>query len=143
MADAIVFYTVVGIAIAMLSWCLVPCRPVWGIRLIKKCHLRTWPFEPMLLRMASNRQLWLISLAVAGLCLPISLICDCGGVTSLKLETGFATRWARRAATFVFIATSAKAAVHGNIAGDQIAADGENCLIACLVRPLAKEFWLV
>jgi len=57
----------------------------------------------MILRIAGNRQLWLISLAAAGLYLPISVIGDLWGVTFLEIETGLATKWASLATTLVFV----------------------------------------
>ena len=98
--------TAVGIAIAMLLWCLLPRRPEWFIQLMREDGYEPElpePMIPMVLRIASNRQLWLISLAAAGLYLPISVIGDLWGVTFLEVETGLATKWASLATTLVFV----------------------------------------
>ena len=98
--------TAVGLAIAMLLWCLLPRRPDWFIHLMKEDGYEPELPEPMVavvLRIASNPQLWLISLAAAGLYLPISVIGDLWGVSFLEIETGLATKWASLATTLVFI----------------------------------------
>ena len=98
--------TAVGIAIAILLWCLLPRRPEWFINLMREDGYEPdlpEPMIPMILRIAGNRQLWLISLAAAGLYLPISVIGDLWGVTFLKIETGLATNSASLATTLVFV----------------------------------------
>lgn len=98
--------TAIGVVIAVLLWCLLPRRPEWFIDLMREDG-----YEPdlpeamvsMILRIAGNRQLWLISLAAAGLYLPISVIGDLWGVTFLEIETGLATKWASLATTLVFV----------------------------------------
>lgn len=98
--------TAIGVVIAMLLWCLLPRRPEWFIDLMREDGYEPDLPEPMvsmIFRIASNRQLWLISLAAAGLYLPISVIGDLWGVTFLEIETGLATKWASLATTLVFV----------------------------------------
>ncbi|MFP8880792.1 MAG: MFS transporter, partial [Myxococcota bacterium] len=61
------------------------------------------PFHKTLGRIAKDRELWVVSLAAAGLYLPISVIGDLWGVTFLQIETGLTTQWASLATTMVFI----------------------------------------
>lgn len=98
--------TAVGLTLAVLLWCLLPRRPEWFMHLMKQDGYEPDLPESMistLRRIASNRQLWLISLAAAGLYLPISVIGDLWGVTFLEIETGLATKWASLATTLVFV----------------------------------------
>ena len=98
--------TAIGVVIAVLLWCLLPRRPEWFIDLMREDGYEPDLPEPMvsmILRIAGNRQLWLISLAAAGLYLPISVIGDLWGVTFLEIETGLATKWASLATTLVFV----------------------------------------
>ena len=98
--------TAVGVAIALMLWCLLPRRPEWFIHLMREEGYEPElpePMIPMILRIAGNRQLWLISLAAAGLYLPISVVGDLWGVTFLQIETGLSTQWASLATTVVFI----------------------------------------
>jgi MFS family permease len=96
----------VGIAIASLLWCLLPKRPSWFVNLMREDGYEPdlpEPMIPMILRIAGNRQLWLISLAAAGFYLPISVIGDLWGVTFLEIETGIGTTGASLATTLVFV----------------------------------------
>ena len=98
--------TAIGVLIAVLLWCLLPRRPEWFIDLMREDGYEPDLPEPMvsvILRIAGNRQLWLISLAAAGLYLPISVIGDLWGVTFLEIETGLETKWASLATTLVFV----------------------------------------
>ena len=97
---------VAGLAIAVMLWFLVPRRPLWFFELMKQDGFDPdlpEPFLNTLGRIAKDRQLWLVSLAAAGLYLPISVIGDLWGVTFLHIETGLTTQWASLATTMVFI----------------------------------------
>jgi MFS family permease len=96
----------VGLAIACLLWFVLPKRPLWFIELMKEDGYNPDVPEPMMatfMRVAKNRQLWLLALASAGLYLPISVIGDLWGVNFLELETGMEPRAASLATTMVFI----------------------------------------
>jgi nitrate/nitrite transporter NarK len=97
---------VAGLVIAVMLWFLVPRRPLWFFELMKEDGFDPdlpEPFLKTLGRIAKDRELWLVSLAAAGLYLPISVIGDLWGVTFLQIETGLTTQWASLATTMVFI----------------------------------------
>ncbi len=96
----------VGIFIAVLLWIVVPRRPVWFVDLMKDDGYDPDTPEPLsktILGIARDRQLWLISLAAAGIYLPISVVGDLWGVTFLKIETGMSIKDASLVTTLVFI----------------------------------------
>ena len=96
----------VGIIICILLWLVVPRRPVWFMDLMKEDGYDPETPEPLthtIMNIARDRQLWLISLAAAGIYLPISVVGDLWGVTFLTIETGMNIKNASLVTTLVFI----------------------------------------
>ena len=113
------FCAIAGLGIAVMLWFLVPRRPSWFIDLMREDGYDPdvpVPILTTIVHIAKDRQLWLISLAAAGLYLPISVIGDLWGVTFLKIESGLTTKWASLATTLVFIGFAVGGVGFGHLA---------------------------
>lgn len=95
-----------GLAIALALWFLVPKRPGWFVELMKQDGYDPETPTPILkaiLDTARDRQLWLISLAAAGLYLPISVIGDLWGVSFMEIEADIPKDWSSLITTLIFV----------------------------------------
>jgi MFS family permease len=110
---------IAGLGIAVMLWFLVPRRPSWFIELMREDGYDPdvpVPILTTIVHVAKDRQLWLISLAAAGLYLPISVIGDLWGVTFLQIESGLTIKWASLATTLVFIGFAVGGVGFGHLA---------------------------
>lgn len=108
-----------GLGIAVMLWFVLPKRPLWFVALMKEDGFNPNAPEPImtsLFNLAKNTQLWLISLAAAGLYLPISVIGDLWGVTFLNIERSISTNEATLITTMVFIGFSIGGVTFGYLA---------------------------
>lgn len=97
--------TVAGVIIGGLIWRFLPRRPSWFIELMKEDGFDPQSPEPMgfqLNRLLHNRNLWILSLAAAGIYLPVSVIGDLWGVSFFNIEAGVPDAQASLITTLVF-----------------------------------------
>lgn len=109
----------VGLGIAVMLWFVLPKRPHWFVTLMQEDGFDPNSPEPImtsLLNLAKNTQLWLISLAAAGLYLPISVIGDLWGVTFLNIEQSISTTEASLITTMVFVGVAIGGVLFGYLA---------------------------
>ena len=66
-------------------------------------------------RILQNRNLWILSLAAAGLYLPVSVIGDLWGVTFFTIEAGLASNAASLVTTLVFIGFAMGGVLAGHV----------------------------
>ena len=107
---------VAGVIIACLIWCFLPRRPSWFIDLMREDGFDPNSPEPMgfqLNRILRLRNLWILSLAAAGVYLPVSVIGDLWGVSFFSIEAGLPDDQASLITTLVFIGF----AIGGVVAG--------------------------
>ena len=108
--------TVAGIIIAALIWRFLPRRPSWFVELMREDGFDPNSPEPMgfqLNRILHLRNLWILSLAAAGVYLPVSVIGDLWGVSFFSIEASLPNAQASLITTLVFIGF----AIGGVVAG--------------------------
>ena len=108
--------TVAGVVIAGLIWRFLPRRPSWFVELMREDGFDPNSPEPMgfqLKRILLLRNLWILSLAAAGVYLPVSVIGDLWGVSFFSIEAGLPDDQASLITTLVFIGF----AIGGVVAG--------------------------
>ncbi|MCH2160930.1 MAG: MFS transporter [Phycisphaerales bacterium] len=108
-----------GLAIAVALWFLVPRRPSWFIELMKEDGFDPENSESIftsVIKTARDSQLWLVSLAAAGLYLPISVIGDLWGVTFMEIEAGIPIKWGSLITTLIFVGFALGGVVFGRLA---------------------------
>ena len=108
--------TVAGVVIAWLIWSFLPRRPNWFMELMREDGFDPDSPEPMgfqLNRILHKRSLWILSLAAAGIYLPVSVIGDLWGVSFFSIEAGLPDDQASLITTLVFIGF----AIGGVVAG--------------------------
>ena len=108
-----------GLAIAVALWLLVPRRPSWFIELMKEDGYDPEHSESIfasVMNTARDSQLWLVSLAAAGLYLPISVIGDLWGVTFMNIEAGIPVKWASLITTLIFVGFALGGVAFGRLA---------------------------
>lgn len=96
----------VGLLIAMMLWFLLPRRPDWFVEMMREDGFdpeSPQPLSSLMREILSNRNLWFVAVAAAGLYLPISVIGDLWGVTFLNIEAGLSRGQASLVTTLVFI----------------------------------------
>lgn len=103
----LVICSVSGVLIAWLIWRFLPRRPSWFVELMREDGFDPSSPEPMgfqLQRILHKRNLWFLSLAAAGIYLPISVIGDLWGVSFFSIEAALPSEQASLITTLLFIA---------------------------------------
>ena len=114
----LIFCAVAGAVIALLIWRFLPKRPTWFVEMMREDGFDPKSPEPMglqLKRILQNRNLWILSLAAAGLYLPVSVIGDLWGVTFFTIEAGLASNAASLVTTLVFIGFAMGGVLAGHV----------------------------
>ena len=109
--------SVAGVIIASLIWCYLPRRPSWFVELMREDGFDPRSPEPMgfqLNRILHQPSLWILSLAAAGIYLPVSVIGDLWGVSFFGIEAGLPSDQASLITTVVFISFAIGAMVAGH-----------------------------
>ena len=99
-----------GLIIALMLWKLLPKRPNWFVELMREDGFdpkSPQPLASLIKEIMRDRNIWCLSLAAAGLYLPISVIGDLWGVTFLHIHSGLSTGLSSLLTTLIFIGFAA------------------------------------